>query len=179
MQRIILVFGLIAGAIVSMFMVIGISLMQQGLLTFDNGEIVGYAGMIIALSMIFFGIKSYRDNHLRRTITFMKAVQVGLLITLVASVLYAASWETYYQTNDEIRNSFMDRYTEHYVAKMKGKGASEADIEKAVAELNTMKEMYKNPVIRFGMTLLEILPVGILITLLSALVLRKKEILPA
>jgi hypothetical protein len=177
MRKVTLIFGLLAGAIVSVFMVVAMALWENGAVNFDSGELIGYGSMIIALSMIFFGIKSYRDNYQNGAIKFGKGVQVGMLITLIASLMYAATWETYYQTNPELRASFMDKYTDHQVIKMKEKGISAAEIDQKVKEMANMKEMYKNPAIRFGITLLEILPVGIVITLISAGVLRRKEVL--
>ena len=79
------------------------------------------------------------------------------------------------QTNPE--NTFFDEYTNHYIGKLKEKGTPQAEIDKTVTEMASMKQMYNNPIIRFGMTLMEILPVGIIVTLLSAAILRKKEVL--
>ena len=179
MRKVILKFGLLAGAIISVLMVLSMVLLDKGVLNFDNSELVGYATMVIALSMVFIGIKSYRDNYQNGTIKFGKGLQIGLLITLIASLMYAATWETYYQTNPDIQASFMDKYTEHYLSKMKEKGASPVEIEQQAKKMAGMKEMYKNPMLRFGITLMEILPVGIIIALISAAVLRRKETLPA
>lgn len=179
MRKVILTFGLLAGAIVSLFMFISMSFWKNGTLNFDNGEWVGYTTMVIALSMIFFGIKSYRDKHLNGTIKFGKGFQVGILITLIAALIYAAGWETYYQTNPEIKETFMEKYTEHYLKKMQESGATAAAIEAKKEEMKSMSEMYMNPFIRFGFTLIEILPVGIIITLISSLALQKKELLPS
>ncbi len=179
MRKVVLIFGLLAGTIVSIFLFVSTALMKEGTINFDNGEIVGYATMIIALSMIFFGIKSYRDNYQNGAITFGKGFQVGILITLVASLMYALSWETYYQTQPDDQPSFMDKYVEHSINKMRDDGASETEIKLATQEMENMAELYKNPLIRFGFTLVEILPVGLLITLISAGLLRKRAFLPA
>jgi len=179
MRKVIFTFGLLAGAIVSVLMLLGTRLWENGAISFDNGELIGYGSMIIALSMIFLGIKSYRDNYRNGTIKFGKGLQVGLLITLIASLMYAATWEIYYQSRPEVRASFMDKYAEQYLDKMKEKGAAAAEIEQQTKKMDEMKRMYKNPVIRFGMTLMEIFPVGLIITLISAAVLKRKEVLPA
>ncbi len=179
MRRVTLIFGLLAGAIISVFLVIGIALWENGVMTFDISELVGYGTMVIALSMVFFGIKSYRDNYQNGAIKFWKGIQVGMLITLIASLMYAITWETYNQASPASSASFMEKYSAHYINKMKEKGASSVEIDEAVKNMDNMREMYKNPVIRFGITLMEILPVGIIITLISAAILRKKELLPA
>jgi len=178
MRKVILTFGLISGAIIVVLGFVNTSLWRSGAIDFDNGEVIGYGSMIIALSMVFFGIKSFRDRQQNGMIKFGKAFAVGILITLVASVVYVAGWEVYYQSDDELRATFMDQYSEHYLNKLKAGGATEEQIESARQETIRMKELYDIPVLRLAMTLIEILPVGILITLISAAVLRKKEILP-
>ena len=175
MTKIVLIFGLISGAIAGGLMWILMGTVNTGSIDFDNGMIWGYATMIIALSLVFFGIKSYRDNHGGR-ITFVKGLQVGILISLISAVCYAAAWELYYP---RIGDEFMQKYTTYYLDKMKKEGASDAEIEKARTESEQFMEMYKNIFVRFAMSLMEILPVGVIVTLLSALLLRRKEILPA
>lgn len=176
MKRIVLIYGLIAGAIVGAMMLITMPMYQSGNLNMDNGELVGYSTMVIALSLVFFGIKSYRDKHLNGIISFGKAAKVGILITGVASMMYALSWEvTYSQMGEE----FMLKMTERHFEKMKAEGATDAELSKAKEEWAGFTEMYKNPIIRFGITIMEIFWVGVVITLVSAGLLRKKEFLPA
>jgi hypothetical protein len=179
MRKIALTFGLLAGVVVSVFSFIIMGLCENGTITFDNSDVIGYGSMVIALSMIFFGIKSFRDNYQNGAIKFGKGLQVGLLITLVASLLYAAAGETFYQIDPEGRIALTNKYADYQIDKMKASGASPAAIEQKVKEMADMMEMSKNPLIRFVMTLAIILPVGIAVTLISAAVLRKKEFLPA
>jgi ABC-type uncharacterized transport system permease subunit len=129
--------------------------------------------------MVFFGIKSYRDNFQKGAIRFWKGFQVGMLITLIASLMYAITWETYLQTRPGSYHAFVDYYIECQINKKKEKGASAAEIDQEVSRGDSIRRMYSNTATRFGMTLMEILPVGIIITLISAAVLRKKEFLPA
>jgi hypothetical protein len=167
MKRIILVYGLIAGTIVGSMFFITMPLYEKGILTMENGELVGYSTMIVALSLIFFGIKSYRDNHLEGSITFGKALKVGLLITLIASLIYAITWEVIYNTMTDFVTQMGDKYFE----KLRAEGTTQAKIDE-------YKAIYENPFIRFAMTLMEIAPVGILISLLSAGLLRMRGFLP-
>src|SRR6266508_799755 len=178
MRKVTLTFGLLAGAIISVFLVIGMAIWEKAR-NIVASELIGYATMVIALSMIFFGIKSYRDNYQKGAINFWKGFQVGLLIALIASLMYAITWETYMQARPASAAAFLDYYAECQVIKMKEKGASAAEIDREVKKMDDIKKMYGNPAISFGMALMEILPVGIIITLISAAVLRKKEFLPA
>ena len=176
MKKIILIYGLIAGIIVGAMMMITMPLYESGTLKFDNGEWLGYTTMVIALSMVFFGVKSYRDNHLGGSITFGNALKVGLLITLMAALIYAFSWEI---TRSNMKGDLLTLMGEKQIEKMKAGGATEAALVEVKKKNEDFGEMYKNPFIRFPMTLMEIAPVGILISLLSAALLRKKNFLPA
>lgn len=175
MTKIVLIFGLISGAIAAALMWTLIAVVNLGAIDFDNAVAWGYATMIIALSLVFFGVKSYRDNNGGR-ITFLKGMQVGILISLISAVCYAASWEVYYSTSGA---EFMQKYTTYHLDKIKASGASAAEIEKARVEGEQFMELYKNFFVRFAITLMEILPVGVIVTLVSAALLRKRDILPA
>lgn len=176
MKKVIITYGLIGGVIVSAIMLGTHPLLEKGIINYDNGMLIGYSSMVIALSMVFFGVKSYRDQYSGGTISFWQGVKIGMLITLLASVMYALTWEVYYNT---AASDFTEKYTQHYVDKMTREGASQAEIDQMRAEMASFNEMYKNPLIRFGVTLMEILPVGVIITFLSAALLRKREVLPA
>lgn len=172
MKKVVLTFGLIAGLIVSTLMLASMPLMDKGIISFENGQLFGYTTMAIALSMIFFGVKSYRDNHNGGIISFGKAFQVGILIAAVASVIYALSWEVYMNVSS---GDFMEQYTARYLEQMQNEGASAAEMAEMKNSMSEMAEMYKNPLIRFGMTLMEIIPVGLIITLISAFILKRNS----
>lgn len=175
MKKIILVYGLIAGAIMGAMFFATTPFWRNGMINFDNGMVVGYTTMVIALSLVFFGVKSYRDQHLQGTITFGKAFQVGILITLVASVIYCLSWELCSQT---VFTDFSARWQNHEMESLKARGASQAEITEAADGFREWEKWYNNPLLRFAMTMMEVFPVGLVITLLSAALLRKKEVLP-
>ncbi|HEU5290029.1 MAG TPA: DUF4199 domain-containing protein [Cyclobacteriaceae bacterium] len=177
MKKVILIYGLIAGSIVAAVMFITMPMYQNGVLNLDNGETIGYTTMVIALSLVFFGIKSFRDNHSNGAISFGKGFKVGILITLIASTMYGLSWEVMYP---RIGEEFTKKYQEKYFADLKADGATDQEIAEAKKQMESFSVMYKNPVYRFCFsTFVEIFPVGLVITLISAAVLRRKEILPA
>jgi hypothetical protein len=179
MRKVTLTFGLLAGVVASVFMVVIMRLCKSGTINFDNSDFIGYGSMLIALSMIFFGIKSYRDNYRNGAIKFGKGLQVGMLITLVASLIYAVAGETYYQIDPAGQAALTSKYTDYQINKMRESGAAPAEIEQKINEMANMKEMYQNPLLRFVMTLAIIVPAGMIVTLLSAAILRRKEFLPA
>ena len=169
MCKIVLVYGIIAGLLMDAMFLISFSLMEKGILP-EHSELLGYTTMIIILSLIFFGIKSYRDKHNNGAMTYWKGFKVGIAIAGMASLFY-------YNSTD-LKDTFMQKYTDQILKNMQQEGKSQEEIDKKKEEMNSMAEMYKNPFIRFGMTLMEIFPVGLAITLISAGVLRKKEVLP-
>ena len=179
MRKIVLVYGTIAGVLMDLLFFISFWMMDKGYLTHDSSELFGYTTMIIVLSFIFVGVRSYRNDHLGGVMTFGKGLTAGLLIAAVASLFYAGGWEIYYNTVPNVKEKFIQQYADAVVKKMEEKGEPKEKIEAKRTELTQMAEMYKNPLIRFGMTLAEILPVGIGVSLISAGILRKKAVLPA
>ncbi|MBK8500579.1 MAG: DUF4199 domain-containing protein [Flavobacteriales bacterium] len=168
MKKIILTYGIIGGIIVSAMMWLTLG---SGNHDFDNGMWIGYTTMVIALSTIFFAIKGFRDKHLHGSITFGKAFLMGLYITLVVSTLYVASWMVLSSVSDQ---DFMTEYYEHEKAKLEGSDMPAAEVEAHLQEMREFGEMYKNPVVKIGFTYMEILPVGLLISLLCAAILKRR-----
>ncbi len=170
MRKIVLTFGLISGAILSAMMLLTIPFQDQ--IGFDKGAIIGYTTMVLAFLMVFFGVKSYRDNVVGGTVTFGRAFKVGLLITAVASICYVATWEViYYQLSPD----FGDKYAAHAIEKAKESGATDAQIAAQTKQMTEFKEAYKNPLVNIAYTMLEPLPVGILFTLIMAWALSRKR----
>lgn len=176
MKKIILINGLIAGALVSLMLLITQYIFRANDTTLDYGMLIGFSTMIISLSLIFVAVKTYRDRHQNGVITFGKAFQIGILIAVIASLMYATTWEIYFNTAG---SDFVAWYTKAQMDKLVQEGASEAELTEMKTSLDSMATIYQNPLMRFSMTLMEIFPVGLIITLLSAGLLRKKEILPA
>ena len=179
MQKVVLTFGIIAGIVntILWFAFSSIWIDKDGKMDFEMGETLGYLSMLVALSMIFFGVRSYRDKQLGGVISFGKAFQVGLLITLVASVIYVAGWMIYYNTS-EIAQTFPEQYLNYMMENLRKEGKPEVEIQQQVAQMQQGMELYKNPLVMIGMSFVEIIPVGLLISLVSALILKRKN-LPA
>ena len=179
MKKVVVTFGLISGAIVAVLAWTIAWLCDINLLTLDRAHIVGYASMLIALSMVFFGIKSYRDNYRAGRITFWKGVQVGLLISLVTALIYFASAMTHSIVDPGFDDRFAAKYKQSTAESMAASGAAKEEIDTAVADIDETIAMLENPVIFFLVAMSEILPVCILVSFISAALLRRKELLPA
>jgi uncharacterized membrane protein (DUF485 family) len=170
MRKIVLTFGLIAGAILSVMMLITLPFHDD--IGFDKSLVIGYTTMVLAFLMVYFGVRSYRDNVAGGSITFGRAFTVGLMITAVASVCYVATWELAYP---RLAPDYLDKYAAYSVEKMRKSGATDAQIAAKTKEMAEFKEMYKNPVMSIAFTFLEPLPVGILFTLVAAGVLSRQR----
>jgi len=170
MKKIVLTFGFIAGAIVSSFMVL--ALVFKDAIGFDRGEIVGYTSMVVAFLFIYFGVRAYRDNVAGGTVKFGRAVAVGSLIAVLASLCYVATWEVIYY---KFAPDYLEKYREHAISKARAEGASEAAIAEQTAKLDRLAELYKNPVLNAAFTFLEPLPVALVVVLVSAGVLSRRK----
>ena len=170
MKRVVLVFGLLAGVILSVEMVIQSAFMDE--IGFDRGEIIGYTTMVIAFLMVFFGIRSSRDNLYGGTISFGRAVGIGLLITLVASACYVVTWQVIFTW---FAPDFLDKYSAYVLEKARAAGASEQELAAKAAEAAGYRETAKNPLINAARTFVLVFPLGFVITLLSAAILRRNR----
>ena len=170
MKKIVLTFGLIMGAILSGMMVLNHVVMKD--IGFDKAEIIGYTTMILASMMVFFGVRSYRDNVASGSISFGKAFQVGMLIVLVANVCYVATWEVIYYNFEP---DFMEKYAAYAIEKDRASGATEQELAAKTKEMADMAASFRNPIINVAYSFLELLPVGIVASLLAAAVFRRKR----
>jgi uncharacterized protein YybS (DUF2232 family) len=170
MLKTVLRFGLASGAILLALSAAMLPCMT-GAVDFEHGEILGYSTMVLAFLMVFFGVRSYRDNVAGGAIGFGKAFMVGLGITLITCAVYVIAWEiTYFNFIPD----FLDKYNAHMLAKMQASGASAAAIRKATAEMADMAKAYQNPLYNSAITFMEVFPVGLIMTLVSAAILRRK-----
>jgi len=172
MKRNILVFGSISGIIVGTLMALSLFWANQGH-DIKEGMLLGYASMVIALSLIYVGVRNFRDKYNDGVISFGKALKLALGITLIASTIYVAVWlvEFYGFIPD-----FMDKYTAAHLQQVKASGLNPAELQKQVAEMESQRDAYDhNPLVVVFYTYLEIVPVGVIISLLTALLLKRRQ----
>ena len=173
MLRTILIFGLAAGFVVALPMNLLMIFGEHG--HSSHSMVTGYLLMLLAFSLTFVGVKHYRDRTLGGVIRFLPALLLGLGISAVASVIYVFAWEiTLHATNF----TFMDDYTRAMIDGARAKGASAAKLAKMAAEMETMKVQYANPLFRLPMTFVEIFPVGLVVSLITAGLLRNSRFWP-
>jgi hypothetical protein len=169
MKKTVITFGLISGAIMASMMLAMLLLIDR--IGFDKGEIIGNTTMVVAFLMVFFGIRSYRENVGGGKITFGKAFAVGILITVIACVCYVVVWEIIYF---HLMPDFADKYVQHMIDKVRASGASQQVIDAQIQQMKSFKSMYDNPLINAAITFVEPFPIGLIITLISSAILRRK-----
>ena len=174
MKKIVLTFGLIAGLVISVLM--DSSLLLADKIGSGHSMILGYTIMVASFLLVYFGIRSYRDNVLAGRISFGRAFACGILITLITTVCYVATWEVLYFN---FMPHFMDSYFAAQIHKVQSSGLDPATTAAQVAAIQRQAQQYQNPFINAAYTFMEPFPVGLLITLISAALLRRKSVTPA
>ncbi len=169
-----LTYGLLSGFVIIVTMIAGIAL--SGTESFFSSEWFGYLVMLVALTFIFVGVKRYRDVERGGVIRFWAAFAMGLGIAAAAGVAYVTVWEVYLAMTDY---GFMDKYIAGIMRARQAAGASAATMAAEMAKLESLRANYANPLFRIPMTFLEIFPVGLLVSLVSAALLRNPKLLPA
>lgn len=163
-----IVYGIAAGLVVgSVFF--GFA-MSGALVHGAAGMAIGYLTMLVALSLVFVAVKRHRDTELGGVIRFWPAFGLGLGISLVASLVYALAWEVTLAANGGA-----EAFVDQYLASERARGAS----AEALAEMEGFRAIYANPVLRMSVTFAEIFPVGLIVSLLSAALLRNARFMPA
>jgi hypothetical protein len=170
----ILTYGFIAGLIVAVPM-LGLAVFMKDHPPLAWGTVIGYTTMLVALSAVFAAIKRYRDTDLGGVIRFWPAFGLGLGISFVASVMYVLAWEA---TVALTHMDFANGYATAVIEQQKAKGLSGEALAKLVAEMDRFKIDYANPLFRLPMTFTEIFPIGVLVSLVSAALLRNSRFLP-
>jgi hypothetical protein len=170
MKKTVVTFGLISGAVSSLLMLATVPFHDR--IGFNYGLVIGYTTIVLSFVLVFFGIRSYRDNVAGGSITFARAFGVGILITLVSCVFYVGTWEVIYF---KLMPDFAEKFAKSAIERVIASGASTELIEAKVQEMKDLTALLNNPLKNAGMTFLEPFPVGLIITLISAAILRKKS----
>ena len=170
MKKTVWTFGLISGAILSALMLISLPFADK--IGYDNAVVVGYTTMVLAFLLVFFGVRSYRDNVAGGSIRFGRAFTVGALIGLIASACYVATWEAIYF---KLAPDYQERFHAMFLEKARTSGGSPEEVQKKIADVQKFQERYQNPLFNAAMTFLEPLPVALVFALVSAGVLSRRR----
>jgi hypothetical protein len=170
MKKNVLVYGLISGVGIATFMVFSIAHCYS-VGDYEGNMLLGFGAMLLAFSLIFVGVKNYRDKYTGGIITFGKAFIMGLYIALLASTIYVVVWMVAYYN---FYPDFMEKFSAHSIEQLQAKGASAKEIDEMRKQTDTWKGLYKTPFGVAAATYMEILPMGLLVALVTALILKRK-----
>lgn len=166
MKKTVLTYGLISGVIGAAFMLAHVPFMDGS----NKALIVGYLGIVLSALVIFFGVRSYRENVGHGRISFGRGFAVGILIALLSAACFVAAWEVVYYSSPGIMDHVFDKQIED----LRVKGAARAEIDAAAVQLESFKKLYANPLVNSAFTFMEPFPVGLLVALISAVILRRQ-----
>lgn len=169
MKKVVITFGLLSGAVVTGLMFLTLPFAER--IGFDRAVYVGYTTILISMLFVYFGVRSYRDNVLGGHMSFGSGFKAGILITLISSVCYVASWLVMYYG---FMDGFGEKYAAYIVESAQARGASQAEIDVALTQGRDAIAMLDNPLINAAVSFTEPIPVGLLVTVISATVLRTK-----
>ncbi|RYG12859.1 MAG: DUF4199 domain-containing protein [Chitinophagaceae bacterium] len=174
MQKNILVYGLISGICIATFMSFSIAYCYAKN-SFDGSMLLGYTAMLLSLSLIFVGVKNYRDKHLGGIISFKKAFLMALYMAFIASTLYVVGWMIAYYN---FFPDFLEKLTAYQLSPAKISQMSAAEVSGIRQQMETFKVWYASPMGVAGATYMEIIPVGLVVALITALILKRKTVKP-
>ena len=171
MKKNVWVFGLISGVLISAFMVCTMALCYRSG-KFEGNMVMGFSAMLLAFSFIFVAVKNYRDKYNGGVISFGRAFRIGLFISLIASTMYVLSWAIEYHL---FIPDWLDKYNAHAIKNLQSSGAGAAEIAEKTNDIKALSESYKNPALFVLYTYVEILPMGLLVSLISAFILKRRS----
>jgi Protein of unknown function (DUF4199) len=169
MKSTVLTWGLISGGIASAMLLLTVPFQER--IGFEHAETIGYTLIVASLLPVYFGIRSYREQA-GGSLTFGRAFTVGLLITLLSCVCYVITWEIVYFT---LAPGFAEKYAAYAIEQAKQSGASQAQLDETARQMRQFKELYDKPLFNAAITFLEPFPIGLIVTTVSAGVLRKRK----
>ena len=120
---------------------------------------------------MFFGVRSYRNNVAGGTLSFGRAFTVGLLITLCRAPSTSRPGSDLLQ----VAPDFGDKYTAHLIEKERAAGATPEQLQATAQRMEEFKKLYQNPLVNIAFTFLEPFPIGLLVSLITAAVLRRRH----
>jgi Protein of unknown function (DUF4199) len=170
MKKVVLTFGLLSGAVAAAMMFMTLPFAER--IGFDRSIVVGYTIIVISMLFVYFGVRSYRDNVLGGSLTFGDGLKAGLLISLISSVCYVLAWLVLFYG---FMPDFVDQYSAWAVDTARASGASETEVAAKIREVDDARKLLENPLSNAAVSFLEPFPVGLIVTVISAAVLKRKS----
>jgi Protein of unknown function (DUF4199) len=133
-------------------------------------EVTGYLTMLLAMIFVFMGIRHYRDRVNGGALSFAQGMKTGILIVLIPSVFFGLFDLLY---TEVIKPDWLETYYAAYMERIKASTPPDK-LAAALAKANREKEIFANPVYQFLLMAATVFIIGLIVTIISALTLRKK-----
>ncbi len=169
MKRDVLKYGLLSGLAIALCLALTVPFQKHTSASWSM--VVTYTTMVLSFLIVFVGVKHYRDTDRNGSITFGRALAVGTLMMLLSCACYVAMWEVLLLT---VEKNFAHDYTASLVHQAQQSGLQGAALDRRIADARKFETTYNNPLYSAAITLLEPLPVGLIMALVTAGILRRK-----
>lgn len=170
MKRNVLIFGSIIGIILVIHIMYMVHLIYNQP-DFQSNDVLGYIFLFGVFSLVFFGIRNYRNKELNGFISLGQAFKTGALIAFLASTIYVIFWLFYYYLYVP---DFLERYIDHVMLEAERAGATEAELSDKSEQMEQFSSLYQGPFMVGLITYMEVLPIGLVVAFVSSLILKKK-----
>jgi hypothetical protein len=163
MKKTVLIYGLLSGFISILLMTV--TMLKLDRIGFDDAMIYGYIGIFLSFIPLYIGVMAYNKAHTETPLKFGGALIAALLMCLISCAVYATTWQI---ESPILFPDFLDKYTVYAHDKLVRSGASGEALKKQAAAIENMRALYKKPVSLWLMTIIEPLPLGLLVSLVAA-----------
>ena len=171
MKKISLIFGLISGVVSAGLLIATVPYVNS--VNYRKADVLGYTSIALSALLVFVGVRSYRENSRGGSLSFGRGLAVGLLITLISSACHVVAFQVLYF---KVFPNLGDKYTACMIQRAKDSGSSDQKIRKTAELAEKLKRLYDKPATNAGVAFAEAFPVGAFAAVLSAAVLKRKEI---
>ncbi len=131
---------------------------------------ISYVNLICPLLFVYFGIRYYRDHINDGSITFMKALGLGLLIIIIPAAAFGIIETVYVLYIDP---KFYETIAAYDLEQYR-KSLPPAALALKVKEMQEQITLEKNPAYNFVLMFLSIGSVGVIMTVISSVMLMRK-----
>jgi heme/copper-type cytochrome/quinol oxidase subunit 2 len=133
-------------------------------------EVAGYLTMLLSMIFVFMGIRHYRDRVNGGSLSFVQGLKIGVLIVLIPAVFFGLFDVLF---TEVLQPGWKETYYTHYIDQVKA-NTPPAKLAAALKKATDEKEMFANPVFQFLLMSATVFIIGLMVTIISALTLRRK-----
>ncbi|MBD0287950.1 MAG: DUF4199 domain-containing protein [Flavisolibacter sp.] len=174
MRKTALRFGLYGIYTILAFFLLSWLIFNQRTENYEAQEIAGWAGILLSVIFVYFGLKYYRDKQNNGSLNFGEGLKLGMLIVLFPSVAFAIFDVVYVMVLDP---QFFDKYYTYQVEQIRNTVPA-SELAQRMKELQQQRDMFSSPLVQFIVMFLSVFVTGLIVTIISTLLLKRKVMQP-